>query len=256
MALQEVKGNYITRWNYYNDSLKKSMLIEQELINEMDHALENHEFVVYYQPIVDVRTKKTISAEALVRWLHPKKGMISPGIFIPAFEKNGFITKLDMYVCEEVCKHQREEKDKGNRVVPVSVNLSRINFYNENLYKEVLGLLDKYNLKSEDIKLEITESAYEDNPQDLIMAIHTLQKYGFKVLMDDFGSGYSSLNMLKDCCFDILKIDMKFMDDLEQSERAGNIIYTIIQMAKNLQIETVVEGVENEKQYEMLRSIL
>ena len=255
MALQEVKGNYITRWNYYNDSLKKSMLIEQELINEMDHALENHEFVVYYQPIVDVRTKKTISAEALVRWLHPKKGMISPGIFIPAFEKNGFITKLDMYVCEEVCRHQREEKDKGNRVVPVSVNLSRINFYNENLYKEVLGLLDKYNLKSEDIKLEITESAYEDNPQDLIMAIHTLQKYGFKVLMDDFGSGYSSLNMLKDCCFDILKIDMKFMDDLEQSERAGNIIYTIIQLAKNLQIETVVEGVENEKQYEMLRSM-
>lgn len=255
MAMQEVKGNYITRWNYYNESLKKSILIEQELTNEMDTALENHEFVVYYQPIVDVRTKKTISAEALVRWQHPKKGMISPGIFIPAFEKNGFITKLDMYVCEEVCRHQREEKNRGNRVVPVSVNLSRINFYNENLYDEVLGLLDKYDLKSEDIKLEITESAYEDNPQDLIMAIHTLQKYGFKVLMDDFGSGYSSLNMLKDCCFDILKIDMKFMDDLEQSERASNIIYTIIQMAKNLQIETVVEGVENEKQYEMLRSM-
>lgn len=255
MALQEVKGNYITRWNYYNDSLKKSILIEQELINEMDNALKNHEFVVYYQPIVDVRTKKTISAEALVRWQHPKKGMISPGIFIPAFEKNGFITKLDMYVCEEVCRHQREEKDRGNRVVPVSVNLSRINFYNANLYDEVLGLLDKYELKSEDIKLEITESAYEDNPQDLIMAIHTLQKYGFKVLMDDFGSGYSSLNMLKDCCFDILKIDMKFMDDLEQSERASNIIYTIIQLAKNLQIETVVEGVENEKQYNMLRSM-
>ena len=139
--------------------------------------------------------------------------------------------------------------------MPVSVNLSRINFYNENLYKEVLGLLAKYELTSDDIKLEITESAYEDNPQDLIMAIHTLQKYGFKVLMDDFGSGYSSLNMLKDCCFDILKIDMKFMDDLEQSERASNIIYTIIQMAKNLEIETVVEGVENEKLYEMLKSM-
>ena len=255
MAMQEVKGNYITRWNYYNDSLKKSMLVEQELINEMDSALENKEFVVYYQPIVDVKTKKTISAEALVRWQHPKKGMISPGIFIPAFEKNGFITKLDMYVCEEVCRHQRKEKDNNNHVVPVSVNLSRINFYNENLYKEVLGLLAKYELTSDDIKLEITESAYEDNPQDLIMAIHTLQKYGFKVLMDDFGSGYSSLNMLKDCCFDILKIDMKFMDDLEQSERASNIIYTIIQMAKNLEIETVVEGVENEKQYEMLKSM-
>ena len=255
MAMQEVKGNYITRWNYYNDSLKKSMLVEQELINEMDSALENKEFVVYYQPIVDVKTKKTISAEALVRWQHPKKGMISPGIFIPAFEKNGFITKLDMYVCEEVCRHQRKEKDNNNHVVPVSVNLSRINFYNENLYKEVLGLLAKYELTSDDIKLEITESAYEDNPQDLIVAIHTLQKYGFKVLMDDFGSGYSSLNMLKDCCFDILKIDMKFMDDLEQSERASNIIYTIIQMAKNLEIETVVEGVENEKQYEMLKSM-
>ena len=240
---------------WYDESMAREQEAEAKLMPEICSAMDNGEFTFYLQPKCILQTGKIIGSEALVRWISPEKGFISPGQFIPLLEKNGFITKLDMYVCEEVCRHQRKEKDNNNHVVPVSVNLSRINFYNENLYKEVLGLLAKYELTSDDIKLEITESAYEDNPQDLIMAIHTLQKYGFKVLMDDFGSGYSSLNMLKDCCFDILKIDMKFMDDLEQSERASNIIYTIIQMAKNLEIETVVEGVENEKQYEMLKSM-
>ena len=157
-----------------------------------------------------------------------------------------------MYVCEEVCRHQHEEKKRGNVTVPVSVNLSRINFYNNDLHKEILELLRKYELTSEDIKLEITESAYTDNPEDLVTAIDMLKRYGFKVLMDDFGSGDSSLNMLKDCCVDILKIDMKFMDDIENSKRASNIVYNIITLAKTLDMETLVEGVETEKQYEML----
>lgn len=252
MALELIKNNYMTRWSYYNDSLKENIMAEQELITEMKDALKEHQFYVCYQPIVDARTKKTISAEALVRWKHPKRGIISPGFFIPIFEKNGFITKLDMYVCEEVCRHQHEEKKRGNVTVPVSVNLSRINFYNNDLHKEILELLRKYELTSEDIKLEITESAYTDNPEDLVAAIDTLKRYGFKVLMDDFGSGYSSLNMLKDCCVDILKIDMKFMDDIENSKRASNIVYNIITLAKTLDMETLVEGVETEKQYEML----
>ena len=252
MALHMIKNNYMVRYNYYNGTLKNNIMAEQEIVNDMNSALAKRQFFVCYQPVVDTITKRTVSAEALVRWKHPERGIISPGLFIPVFEKNGFITKLDMYVCEEVCRHQHEERLKGHKVVPVSVNLSRINFYNNDLHKEILSLLKKYDLTSEDIKLEITESAYQDNPEDLIMAIDTLQRYGFKVLMDDFGSGYSSLNMLKDCPVDILKIDMKFIDDIEYSERASSIVYNIINMAKTLKMETLVEGVETKKQYELL----
>lgn len=252
MALQMIKDNHLKRWNYYNATLKESILNEQKLVNDMENALKEHQFVVYYQPIVDVETQKTISAEALVRWQHPENGMISPGLFIPLFEKNGFIAKLDMYVCEEVCRHQASQIAAGNKIVPVSVNLSRINFYNPNLCVEIEELVDKYGISPEVIKLEITESAYKDNPQDLLKAINAFQQRGFMVLMDDFGSGYSSLNMLKDFKVDILKIDMKFMDNLETSERAGNILFTIIQLAKSLNMETVAEGVETKNQFEML----
>lgn len=252
MALQMIKDNHLKRWNYYNATLKESILNEQKLVNDMENALKEHQFVVYYQPIVDVETQKTISAEALVRWQHPENGMISPGLFIPLFEKNGFIAKLDMYVCEEVCRHQASQIAAGNKVVPVSVNLSRINFYNPNLCVEIEEMVAKYGISPEVIKLEITESAYKDNPQDLLKAINAFQQRGFMVLMDDFGSGYSSLNMLKDFKVDILKIDMKFMDNLETSERAGNILFTIIQLAKSLNMETVAEGVETKNQFEML----
>lgn len=252
MALQMIKDNHLKRWNYYNATLKESILNEQKLVNDMENALKEHQFVVYYQPIVDVETQKTISAEALVRWQHPENGMISPGLFIPLFEKNGFIAKLDMYVCEEVCRHQASQIAAGNKVVPISVNLSRINFYNPNLCVEIEEMVAKYGISPEVIKLEITESAYKDNPQDLLKAINAFQQRGFMVLMDDFGSGYSSLNMLKDFKVDILKIDMKFMDNLETSERAGNILFTIIQLAKSLNMETVAEGVETKNQFEML----
>lgn len=252
MALQQIKNNHLKRWTYYNETLKESMLDEQRLINDMENALKEKQFVVLYQPIIDVASQATISAEALVRWKHPEKGMISPGLFIPLFEKNGFISKLDMYVCEEVCRHQSEQLKAGSKIVPVSVNLSRVNFYNPNLCSEIQALVEKYGIGSEYLKLEVTESAYKDNPQDLLKAVESFQGCGFKVLMDDFGSGYSSLNMLKDFQVDILKIDMKFMENLETSERAGNILYTIIKLAKALHMETVAEGVETQKQFEML----
>lgn len=252
MALQQIKNNHLQRWTYYNETLKESMLNEQKLINDMENALKEKQFVVFYQPIIDVATQATVSAEALVRWKHPEKGMVSPGLFIPLFEKNGFISKLDMYVCEEVCRHQAEQLKAGKKIVPVSVNLSRVNFYNPNLCSEILALVDKYGIGSEFLKLEVTESAYKDNPQDLLKAVESFQSCGFKVLMDDFGSGYSSLNMLKDFQVDILKIDMKFMENLETSERAGNILYTIIKLAKALHMDTVAEGVETQKQFEML----
>lgn len=255
MALQVIKGNYLQHWKYYNESIKTVLINEQELTNDMEEALLNREFVVYYQPIVDADTQKIVSAEALIRWNHHSKGLISPGVFIPIFEKNGFIAKLDMYVCEEICHFQAQRLRTGQFVVPISVNISRINFYNPDLNDIILGMLHQYGVTTNLVKIEVTESAYHDNPKDLLRAVKGFQNSGFKVLMDDFGSGYSSLNMLKDIQIDILKLDMKFLDNLETSDVASNILFSIIQMAKAIHMETVAEGVETRAQYELLTSM-
>ena len=255
MAVKHIKNNCLKRWYEYNSKMKEQMVNEQELVNDMAKALEQHQFFVVYQPIIDAKTQRMISAEALVRWNHPKKGFISPGVFIPLFEKNGFITKLDHYVCEEVCSYLSARQKQGKKIVPVSVNLSRINFYNHNLCEEIIELTQKYDLEPRYLKLEVTESAYTDNPLELINMIDMFQRNGFQVLMDDFGSGYSSLNMLKDVSVDILKIDMKFMEELEVSNRANNILFSIIQMAKALDMNIVGEGVETQNQYELLASM-
>lgn len=252
MALEMVMGSYLQHYMYYNEEMKLSIMSEQNLINEMETALIEKQFKVFYQPIVDAQTKKIVSAEALVRWIHPERGLISPGYFIPAFEKNGFISKLDMYVCREVCAFLSEQIQLGRKVVPISINISRINFYNANLHEEIHNITKEYGISSELLKIEITESAYEDNPLDLVKAIKVFQHCGFKVLMDDFGSGYSSLNMLKDITIDILKIDMKFVSNMENSDRATNILLSIIRMAKSIDMQTVAEGVENKDQYEIL----
>ncbi|MBE5905446.1 MAG: EAL domain-containing protein [Lachnospiraceae bacterium] len=252
MALQVVKGNYVNRYAYYSDELRAAILSEQELISAMDTALAERQFVVYLQPIVATGSGRTVSAEALIRWVHPTKGVISPGLFIPIFEKNGFITQLDLFVCEQVCIHQRACLDAGEPVVPISVNISRVNFYRPEFVREIVSIIEHYELKPELIKIEITEGAYEDKPMEMIQAIREYQRRGCKVMMDDFGSGYSSLNTLKDFNVDILKIDMKFVSDLETSERANNILFSIFQMAKALKMETVAEGVETRAQYELL----
>lgn len=255
MALQMVKGNYIKRYSYYSEELKNTLLNEQELTNEMESALRSNQFVVLLQPIVETSTGKTISAEALIRWNHPTKGMINPGIFLPLFEKNGFISMMDLFVCEQVCKFQRNQIDQGLPAVPISVNISRINFYKPEFGQQIRKMTTDYDINPKLIKLEITEGAYEDNPEYMMEAIKDFQASSFKILMDDFGSGYSSLNMLKDFNVDILKIDMKFVNDLETSERANNILFSILQMAKALKMETVAEGVETKAQYELLASM-
>ena len=255
MALQTIKDSYLVRSAYYSEKLKEDILNEQELVIEMEQALNNKQFFVVFQPIVDTKTGLTVSAEALIRWKHPIKGIINPGIFVPLCEKNGFIAVLDLYVCEEVCKFQREQLDKGVRIVPISINISRINFYRTEFSVKIKEMLDRYKLEPTCIKLEITEGAYQDNPKYMAQAIKDFKASSFQILMDDFGSGYSSLNMLKDFNVDILKIDMKFIDDLETSERADNILYSIIQMARALNMGTVAEGVETKAQYELLASM-
>ncbi|MCR4739351.1 MAG: EAL domain-containing protein [Lachnospiraceae bacterium] len=255
MALDSIKNNYIYRRRYFTGEMREKLLLEQEIVRNSEEALAGREFVIVYQPIVDTATREITAAEALVRWKKKDGGFVSPGDFIPIFEKNGFVTKIDMFVWEEVCAFQASRIKENLRTVPVSVNLSRMDFYDPRIFEKLDELTQKYALGPEMIKVEVTESAYIENTNLLLKSIHKFRKAGYKVMMDDFGSGFSSLNMLKDFEVDTLKIDMKFMDTIDTSERAGNIIYSVVRMAKAIDMQTVAEGVETAAQYEMLKSM-
>lgn len=255
LALRTVKGNSNRSYAVYNDELHQVVLSEQQLTNSMEEALLQRQFEVYYQPVVDLKTGEVVSAEALVRWNHPEKGMVSPGFFIPFFEHNGFIIKLDAYIREEVCRNIMELGRRGLNCVPVSVNVSRLEFYDPNLCRSIIDLTERYRLEPGMMRLEITESAYTDNPQQLLAAMKELQNYGFQVLMDDFGSGYSSLNMLKDVPVDILKMDTKFLENQGISGRGPEILASLVRMAKKLGMHTIAEGIETKEQGDFLRSV-
>ena len=255
LALRTVKGNSNRAYAVYNDELHQVVLSEQQLTNSMEEALLQRQFEVYYQPVVDLNTGDVVSAEALVRWNHPEKGMVSPGFFIPFFEHNGFIIKLDAYIREDVCRNMMELRRRGLKNIPVSVNVSRLEFYDPNLCRSIIDLTERYRLEPQMMRLEITESAYTDNPQQLLAAMKELQNYGFQVLMDDFGSGYSSLNMLKDVPVDILKMDMKFLEDQGISGRGPEILASLVRMAKKLGMRTIAEGIETKEQGDFLRSV-
>lgn len=257
LALHEVKGDYLTRLAYYDDKLRKRILEEQEVVNRMNQALTNKEFIVYLQPQYNLVTCELIGAEALVRWRLPDGTMMSPATFIPIFEKNGFITQLDRYVWEEVCAILQRWHLKGMEMVPISVNISRKDIYNLALPTVFHNLIDSYSIPANYLKLEITESAYVENPEQLMETVSHLQKMHFTVEMDDFGSGYSSLNILKDVPVDVLKLDLRFLssDTSAQDSRGGNILNSIVRMAKWLNLPVIAEGVETMAQADFLRSI-
>lgn len=255
IPIDDLRSSYANQYAYYDPNIIDSRQFDQSIILDMDDALRNEEFVIYLQPIVSISENHVASAEALVRWIHPKRGIISPGLFIPLFEKNGFITKLDYYVWEHVCQYQRKRVDLGLPSLPISMNISRRTINDEDVPTKVHELVEKYQLDPSLIRLEITESAYMDDAQLLIETAERLKAYGYLVLMDDFGSGYSSLNMLKDLEVDILKIDMKFMENFDASNRAGNIITSIIRMANWLGMQVIAEGVETANTVIFLRGI-
>ncbi|MCR4924490.1 MAG: EAL domain-containing protein [Lachnospiraceae bacterium] len=255
MALHAIKDSYLYRINYFSNEMRDKLVLEQEIVKESESALINEEFYVMFQPIIDSHTREIVSAEALVRWKKKDGSFVSPGVFIPTFEKNGFVTKVDMYVLNRVCAFQADRVRKGKPIVPISVNLSRIDFYDSDLYEHLMAIVERYGLDHRAIKFEVTESAYMDQPQELMEIMNRLRKAEYQILMDDFGSGFSSLNMLKDFPVDVLKIDMKFMDSIDVSERASNILYSIIRMAKSIDMQIVAEGVETLNQYEMLKSM-
>lgn len=238
----------------YNDEIRGNMLQKKQLSDQMEHAYRHHHFVVYYQPKYEAETKKLAGAEALIRWRKSDGTMVSPGQFIPLAEETGFICKLDKYVFHEVCLAQKRFIEKGLKVVPISVNLSRRHLDNPEFINEYKAILDETQIPIECIQLEITESAMFEKQDQFISIIKRLHELGFVILMDDFGTGYSSLMMLKQIPIDVMKLDKTFVDDYNDI-RGEQIIRCVMQMAQKLEIEITAEGVETEEQYVFLRGI-
>ena len=254
-AQKNVSNNYGKHIAWYDDNMRQKDETERLIVMEMGDALRQGQFVMFLQPKCDMRTDGIIGSEALVRWQHPTHGMISPGKFIPVMEGNGFISQLDYYILEQACIQQRRWLDAKKPVYPISVNVSRADLYNTQLLKDILKIVDDYAVPHNLIEFELTESSFVFDNAKLSELSTALQKHGFRVLMDDFGSGYSSLNTLKDIYVDVLKIDLKFLRDSDKNTRALSIMKFVVQMAKELQIETIVEGVETLDQVEFLKQI-
>lgn len=250
MALKSIKGNYFTHSAVYDINQFLLLLEEQELLNDVEAALINHEFELYLQPKCNMHTGKIIGAEALVRWNHPVKGMIPPNMFIPVFERNGFIKRLDAYIWEEAARWLRRWIDAGYDPLPISVNLSRIDIFGMDVCAILNDILERYQLDVRLLELEITESAYVSQPEDVIHALEQLMRNKFTILMDDFGSGYSSLNMLNSINVDILKLDMRFLE--RDDQKSKNILESVLHMSKWLNLPVIAEGVEFQWQVDFL----
>ena len=256
IALSNTAGNQTERIYVYNDSMVEAMEEELGILTEVQKGLKYDEFTFFVQPQCDIFTDKIVGAEALVRWQHRSKGMIPPGIFIPVLEKNGFIADLDKLVWKKVCEWMRQWMDRGYQPVPISINVSRIDIFSMDVPAYLAKLLETYRLGPSNLKVEITESAYAENDDKIVDTVKRLQELGFLVMMDDFGSGYSSLNMLKSVSVDVIKIDMKFLDfDGQEDGKAISILETVVNMSRQMGLPIVVEGVETKIQEEFLRGM-
>ncbi|MBQ6675837.1 MAG: EAL domain-containing protein [Ruminococcus sp.] len=240
---------------FYNEKLIEEQRWIDTVTKMQQSALDNEEFVVYYQPKYDPRTHELRGAEALIRWQSPQYGFITPYRFIPIFEKNGFITEIDHYMISHVARDQKRWLDEGQRCVPVSVNVSRAHFIESDLAEQIRDMVDKEGTPHQYIEIELTESAFFDDKKAMINTIMKLKGYGFAVSMDDFGSGYSSLNSLKDMPLDVLKLDAEFFrGEAADTERGEAVVSEAIKLAKSLNMRTVAEGVEVKEQVEFLAS--
>lgn len=245
--------NRLSSCAFYTDLERLRMIREKEIDNRMETALANGEFVVYLQPKVELQNNTVAAAEALVRWRDPERGIIPPGEFIPLFEKNGFIVKLDIYVFEQVCKTLRRWMDQGLTPVPISVNLSRVHLHNPDFLKPFQRAIQKYGIPPRLLEIELTETLVFENLQALIQIIKQIHEIGFTCSLDDFGSGYSSLNILKDVPVDVIKLDRGFFAGSDKNERGRHVIESVLQLARRLDIKTVSEGVEAVPQVDFLR---
>ena len=256
-ACDSIREDYTRQIEFYNIEQSKKELYLERLINDMEESIKNRDFIVYYQPKYDITGDKPYlrSAEALIRWNHPELGMISPGVFIPLFESNGLIQKLDQYVWQEAAAQIKKWKDEYGVLLPISVNVSRVDIYDPELENKLLSLLEKNDITASELKLEITESAYSENADRLIEVVNSLRSKGFMIEMDDFGSGYSSLNMLTTIPIDVLKVDMVFVQNMNKDEKSLKLVELVLDIAKFLGVPAVAEGVENESQLNQLKSM-
>lgn len=251
LASETIKNEYKSSVAYYTEHLLEKSIEERKIIGEFDRALDNEEFVMFLQPQVDV-SGKPFGSEALVRWQHPDKGLLAPGVFIDVLEKTGFVYRLDRYMWDKAVKQLAEWKKRGINDYHISVNISTKDFYLIDVYETFVGLVEKYDIDPKLLKLEITETALMSDFNKNMVIIKRLQKYGFDIEIDDFGSGYSSLNMLKDISADVLKIDMGFLRASENEVKGQDILESIIGLANKLGMRVITEGVEKKTQVDML----
>ena len=248
---KENGGKLVSRV-FYSDLERLRMVREKEISDKMEQALNNHEFVVYLQPKCELENGTVAGAEALVRWDDPEKGIVPPNEFIPVMERNGYVVELDLYVFEEVCKILQRWIQSGEKPLPVSVNLSRAHLHDQNFLERFRKVWEKYDIPAKLLEIELTETLVFENMEMLIHVIDKIHDIGFTCSLDDFGSGYSSLNMLKDVPVDVLKLDRAFFAG-DISERGRHVIEGIVDISKKLEMGTVAEGVENIPQVEFLK---
>ena len=256
-ACNSIKSDRLRSVAFYSDEMHKKELLEERLINEMQKALDENQFVVWFQPKLDIREDKPVlcSSEALVRWRHPELGMVSPGVFIPIFEENGLIRELDSFVWREVASQIRQWKKTLGRSIPVSINVSRIDLYDPKLPETLNEIVSTYGLSHDELLLEITESAYTENSDQIISIVNQLRDSGFHIEMDDFGTGYSSLNMISALPIDVLKLDMQFIRTAFRERKDTRLLEAIIGLAKSMNLPTIAEGVETAEQMFTLKSM-
>lgn len=252
MARKAAKGNILTNILFYKEQFKESLYNRKFIEENMQAAISERQFLMYLQPKYSIAKNEIIGAEALVRWRHPERGMIFPNEFIPVIEENGFIKKVDYYIWEEACRFIKKCEEAGIQSCPVSVNVSRVHLRDNECVQVLSDMIDEYHITKGLLELEITETA--DDQQVSLKALE-LKEEGFTLLMDDFGSGYSSLNILLETPFDVIKLDKKFMENMMVSGKGRLILEQVVSMANKLDLGLLAEGVETKEQIELLQSI-
>ena len=256
-ACDRIRGQYGSLATRYNNELYERTVFHERLIGDIDDAINRRDFVVYFQPKYRIQGECPVltSAEALIRWIHPELGFISPGEFIPLFEQNGLIRRVDHYVWRSAAEQIKCWREQYGMSIPISVNVSRVDIFDPELEKKLCDILDEFSFAPDDLMLEITESAYADSADRLIEVVNSLRDKGFKIEMDDFGSGYSSLNMLTEIPIDVLKIDMQFIRRMLLDDKNLKLVRLVMDIAEFLDVPVVAEGVEEEEQLNVLRQM-
>ena len=257
LAADTVRNNFDRTIAFYDDKMRETEIYMEQLLEDFQQGISEKQFVVYYQPKFAIQGTLPVlnSAEALVRWNHPQRGMISPGVFIPLFESDGLIRQLDNYVWREVAMQMRDWKDRLGICVPVSVNMSRVDMLDEDLVDHIKSLVAEFGLNRDEFLLEITETAYTQDSEQIIKTVKAFREAGFRIEIDDFGSGYSSLSMISTLPMDALKLDMEFMRNAFKERKNTRMLDAVIDIAYSLEVPTIAEGVETAEQMFALKEM-